>query len=290
MTEYNIKKLIEDNNILDEDTTSVDYKGLMQRADMPSSRPDSIRDKNNRMSFFKGEQGISAKSDQSFNFVMDIVNALTASKNKKYKGVPKEIPESFPSDRKKNLDIAVSATLMAEGEDYDKKAPINRPRTDRFKMHAFSPLMNEFENFKAQNPEPYDSIFNNVKKDFKDVKVSQMTINAVLNFTDFNGPYAQAVKENIGRVATPVGSFQFTGETIRDILNRSKMFTEKEKKTVLFNKKTQDKMMDWYLGDITKNLTGKEEIVDSIVGKWVGLTKADRDEVYTAFTKWKEGR
>ncbi|MCY1370664.1 hypothetical protein D9M69_577640 [compost metagenome] len=53
------------------------------------------------------------------------------------------------------------------------------------------------------------------KGQFAGTDVSQMTIGEVLNFTDPSGPYAQSVKDEIGRVATPTGRFQIVGTTLR---------------------------------------------------------------------------
>lgn len=55
---------------------------------------------------------------------------------------------------------------------------------------------------------------------FSHVRVSDMTLDQAIEFSDPNGPYAQWVKSQIGRVATPMGGYQVVGSTLRDMKNR----------------------------------------------------------------------
>tara|TARA_R100000008_G_C3583117_1_gene170019 strand:- start:1196 stop:2035 length:840 start_codon:yes stop_codon:yes gene_type:complete len=273
-TEYNIPQILKDHQaeIFPEENSQLKIgSGLMT----PPPRPASIRDKDDRMSFFKGEQGISAKSDQSFNFVMNIVNALTSKK--KYAGIP-DAPVSIPSPRPK-----------------DFKAPDmlpSRPTTGRFKRLPFDKLMGQHESFRALNPEPSDAIYQGVKNQFKDVKVSEMTIKEVLNFTKLNGEYGNAVQEQRGGrakdFATPVGKYQLTGTLIREIIRDSDLFTEEDLSTLKFDTETQDKMFDWKVNDLTKNKTTSKEILAVLKNTWVGLNNAEDYEILSAFKEWKE--
>jgi len=51
---------------------------------------------------------------------------------------------------------------------------------------------------------------------FADTRLTDMTVNQALEFSDPSGPYAQSVKAQIGRVATPMGAYQVVGSTLRD--------------------------------------------------------------------------
>ncbi|WP_259667095.1 hypothetical protein [Rhizobium lentis] len=64
----------------------------------------------------------------------------------------------------------------------------------------------------------YDTLFGNAQKNgvFAGTDVSKMPIRDVIAFTDPSGPYAQSVKGQIGRVATPVGRYQVVGTTLRN--------------------------------------------------------------------------
>ncbi len=75
---------------------------------------------------------------------------------------------------------------------------------------------------------------------FGGVKVTDMTINQVLDFTDPSGPYAQSVKGQIGRVATPTGAYQVVGRTLRDAV-RGLGLTGNER----YDEATQDLIGQW---------------------------------------------
>ena len=75
---------------------------------------------------------------------------------------------------------------------------------------------------------------------FGGVNVTDMTINQVLDFTDPRGPYAQSVKGQIGRVATPTGAYQVVGSTLRDAV-RGLGLTGNER----YDAATQDRIGQW---------------------------------------------
>lgn len=64
----------------------------------------------------------------------------------------------------------------------------------------------------------YDTLYGNAQKNgpFAGTDVTRMPIRDVIAFTDPSGPYAQSVKDQIGRVATPVGRYQVVGTTLRN--------------------------------------------------------------------------
>lgn len=67
----------------------------------------------------------------------------------------------------------------------------------------------------------YDTLFGhaNRKGQFAGTRVSEMPISDVLAFQDPSGAYAQSVKAQIGRVATPAGRHQIVGKTLRAAAN-----------------------------------------------------------------------
>jgi hypothetical protein len=75
---------------------------------------------------------------------------------------------------------------------------------------------------------------------FAGVNVSDMSVADVMAFTDPRGEYAQHVKSQIGRVATPVGNFQVVGSTLRDAV-KGMGLTGTEK----FDAATQDAIGQW---------------------------------------------
>ncbi|MGO7589947.1 lytic murein transglycosylase [Rhizobium leguminosarum] len=71
---------------------------------------------------------------------------------------------------------------------------------------------------KTEGAGGYDTLYGNAQKNgpFAGTDVTRMPIRDVIAFTDPSGPYAQSVKSQIGRVATPVGRYQVVGTTLRN--------------------------------------------------------------------------
>jgi hypothetical protein len=72
--------------------------------------------------------------------------------------------------------------------------------------------------FKGESGGDYDALFGYANRpggQFQDVKLTNMTVDEALAFADPSGPYGQAVKGQIGRVATPMGAYQVVGTTLR---------------------------------------------------------------------------
>lgn len=72
--------------------------------------------------------------------------------------------------------------------------------------------------FAGESGGDYNALFGYANRpggQFSNVQVSDMSVNDVMRFTDPSGPYAQTVKGQNGRVATPVGAYQIVGKTLR---------------------------------------------------------------------------
>jgi hypothetical protein len=72
--------------------------------------------------------------------------------------------------------------------------------------------------FPGESGGDYNALFgysNRPGGQFAGVNLTDMTLGDVLQFTDPRGPYAQWVKGQVGRVATPTGAFQAVGTTLR---------------------------------------------------------------------------
>lgn len=96
--------------------------------------------------------------------------------------------------------------------------------------------------FPGESGGDYNALFgySNRQGPFADIRPTEMTVNEVLQFTDPRGPYAQWVKGQIGRVATPVGAFQVVGSTLRDAV-KGLGLTGNER----FDQSTQDAVGMW---------------------------------------------
>jgi hypothetical protein len=64
----------------------------------------------------------------------------------------------------------------------------------------------------------YDTLYGHRNRE-NGVRVSEMTIGEAGRFSAVNGAYGQDVKDEIGRVATPMGKFQIVGSTLRKMQN-----------------------------------------------------------------------
>lgn len=97
--------------------------------------------------------------------------------------------------------------------------------------------------FPGESGGDYNALFgyaNRPGKPFEGVKLTDMTVNEVIDFTDPSGPYGQWVKGQIGRVATPTGAFQVVGTTLKDAV-RGLGLTGDEP----YNEATQDAVGRW---------------------------------------------
>lgn len=71
---------------------------------------------------------------------------------------------------------------------------------------------------KTEGGGAYDTLYGHAQKNgpFAGTSISSMPIRDVIAFTDPSGAYAQSVKAQIGRVATPVGRYQVVGSTLKN--------------------------------------------------------------------------
>lgn len=72
--------------------------------------------------------------------------------------------------------------------------------------------------FPGESGGDYNALFgfsNRPGGQFSNVRLTDMTVNEALQFSDPNGPYAAAVRGQVGRTATPMGAYQVVGRTLR---------------------------------------------------------------------------
>lgn len=72
--------------------------------------------------------------------------------------------------------------------------------------------------FPGESGGDYNALFGYANRpggQFAGVNLTDMTVDQALAFADPSGPYAQSVKGQIGRVATPMGAYQIVGSTLR---------------------------------------------------------------------------
>ena len=112
--------------------------------------------------------------------------------------------------------------------------------------------------FDTESGGDYNALYgyaNRPGKAFAGTSITDMTVDQALAFADPSGPYAQSVKSQVGRVATPMGAYQIVGSTLADA-KRGLRLTGSEKMTPGL----QDMIGKWVL-----NTQGP--------GAWEGLKK-----------------
>ena len=125
---------------------------------------------------------------------------------------------------------------------------------------------------------------------FRDTKITEMTMDQVLEFASPGGDYAnysltatvpgQQAYEN-GNPATPLGKFQFVGGTLRDIQNRGGFEQLGINGSTLFDEETQNKLFSWYVKD-TMKASGGDKVTyrDKMRKRFEGFKKKDADGNY----------
>jgi len=120
----------------------------------------------------------------------------------------------------------------------------------------------------------YDTLFNHSNtpgRDYEDVRVSNMTLQEVLEFSLARGEdsYFEWVKRrNAGVGSTPMGRYQFIGTTVQDVMSRGGFDG-----SLIFNKETQDRMFIWYAKDRLSGGASAEAKREILLGVWRGLDK-----------------
>jgi hypothetical protein len=125
---------------------------------------------------------------------------------------------------------------------------------------------------------------------FRDTKITEMTMDQVLEFASPGGDYAnysltatvpgQQAHEN-SDPATPLGKFQFVGSTLRDIQNRGGFEQLGINGSTLFDEETQNKLFSWYVKD-TMKASGGDKVTyrDKMRKRFEGFKKTDAEGNY----------
>lgn len=139
----------------------------------------------------------------------------------------------------------------------------------------FAPIRpNEVSSFKeaidlTEGGGGYDTLFGYSNKDgkyFEGFKVSNMTIGEVKAFSDPKGEYGQWVKGQIGRVATPMGRYQFVGTTLKALADEMGLDD-----STVFSPEVQDAMFEHYLDKRIRRGKTMEEKVSQVRQAWEGF-------------------
>lgn len=121
----------------------------------------------------------------------------------------------------------------------------------------------------------YDTLFGNAQKgQFAGTDVSKMPISDVLAFTDPSGPYAQSVKSQIGRVATPVGRHQIVGTTLRNAVGALGLDPNTP-----FSPETQDKVALYLAKQRIASSDTPQGKIAALRNEWEGLRRVPDNQL-----------
>ncbi len=100
--------------------------------------------------------------------------------------------------------------------------------------------------FSGESRGDYNALFGYQNKPqglFSDIKLTDMTLDEALEFSDPDGAYGTYVGlNNKGKVSTPMGAYQIVGATLRDAKEALKLSGDTK-----FTQATQDKIAKWIL-------------------------------------------
>lgn len=113
----------------------------------------------------------------------------------------------------------------------------------------------------------YSTLFGHSQNSrFSGVDLTNMTLAEVKEFSSPNGEYGQWVKGQIGRVATPMGRYQFVGTTLRQVQKEMGLPDD-----TIFDSSTQDAMFRHYLGKRLSQGNTISEKVSQLRQAWEGF-------------------
>lgn len=124
---------------------------------------------------------------------------------------------------------------------------------------------------------------------FSGVKVSEMNLGQLKDFTNPQGDYGQWVKDELGRmghrsrVATPMGIPQIVGTTLRSAQKELGLADD-----VLFDEKTQ-RMLTNHLANKRINLDDKAATVRGLRQEWEGFKHVDDETLWQVAQNFKLG-
>lgn len=122
----------------------------------------------------------------------------------------------------------------------------------------------------------YDTLFGFSQKEggqFAGTQISSMTIGELKDFTKGSGEYGQAVKAQVGRVATPLGRYQFVGTTMGEIAKAMGLQDD-----TVFSPAVQDAMFEFHVKRTVDRHSSMSAKVNALRGQWEGFKNiSDRD-------------
>ncbi len=130
----------------------------------------------------------------------------------------------------------------------------------------------------------YDTLFGHSQDKFG-VKPSEMTLGELYAFSDPSGEYGQWVKGQVGRVATPMGRYQFVGSTLKATAKKMGLSDD-----TVFDKQTQDALFAYKLNERLSGASTMADKVKAIRSEWEGFRSVPTSVLEGLIENWESPR
>lgn len=114
----------------------------------------------------------------------------------------------------------------------------------------------------------YDTLYGHSQKSgaFAGTDITKMTIGELKQFASRSGPYGTWMQGQVGRLATPMGRYQFVGQTMGRVAEQMGLSDD-----TLFSASTQDTMYEFHKKNVLKRGNNPQEKVAALRREWEGL-------------------
>jgi hypothetical protein len=132
----------------------------------------------------------------------------------------------------------------------------------------------------------YDTLFGFSTREgpFAGVDVSQMTIGEAIEFSRPDGAYGQWVKDQIGRVATPMGRHQIVGTTLRNTVQNMGLPLDTP-----FNANTQDMIANYLASQRINSASTTQGQMAALRNEWEGFRHVSDADLAVAIRNFNSG-
>ncbi|MDB6179009.1 hypothetical protein PAF17_16070 [Paracoccus sp. Z330] len=130
----------------------------------------------------------------------------------------------------------------------------------------------------------YDTLYGHAQKNgpFSGTKVSNMTVGEAIDFSRPDGAYAQHVKGQVGRIATPMGRGQIVGTTLRRTAEQMGIDP-----STPFNAATQDAMINHLAANRLRSARTMDGKIRGLRAEWEGFKHVPDAQLASAITNFE---
>jgi hypothetical protein len=168
-----------------------------------------------------------------------------------------------------------SSRQMTERFDQFREAVVKIPPVTVEEVNKFSAMLPFIDQHEADGD--YNALLgftNRSGGQFSHIRVSQMTIDQVIEFQKSGGKYGNFSKTQVGRLATPAGRYQIVGETLKSLKRELKLSGRE-----LFSPEMQDRMFSYLIKNRINKASTPEGRLAEVRKEWEGLKFVNDQEL-----------